>query len=199
MKIYTKTGDCGTTGLFAGPRVEKNHPRIEAYGSVDELSAVLGLAIAHLLATPQPETSAGQAEPSLIELSQFLCSVQSDLFSIGAELATPDPAKHGMCLLTEQRIEELECTIDRLDAQLPALENFILPGGSPAAAAIQLGRTVCRRAERAVVGLSRMPDVHDCRLSVVYLNRLSDLLFVIARYINCMTGISETVWSKPVG
>ena len=199
MKIYTKTGDCGTTGLFAGPRVEKDHPRIEAYGSVDELSAVLGLAIAHLSATPQPQTSSEAADPSLSDLSHFLYSVQSDLFSIGAELATPDPAKHGMCLLTQQRIEELELTIDRLDAQLPALENFILPGGSPAAAAIQLGRTVCRRAERAVVGLSRMADVHDCRLSVIYLNRLSDLLFVIGRYINCVAGIGESLWSKPVG
>lgn len=199
MKIYTKTGDCGTTGLFAGPRVEKDHPRIEAYGSVDELSAVLGLAIAHLSATPQPQTSSEAADPSLSDLSHFLYSVQSDLFSIGAELATPDPAKHGMCLLTQQRIEELELTIDRLDAQLPALENFILPGGSPAAAAIQLGRTVCRRAERAVVGLSRMADVHDCRLSVMYLNRLSDLLFVIGRYINYVAGIGESLWSKPVG
>ncbi len=199
MKIYTKTGDCGTTGLFAGPRVEKDHPRIEAYGSVDELSAVLGMAIAQLCQSAQSQPSPEQAEPSLSDLSQFLCSVQSDLFSIGAELATPDPAKHGMCLLTEQRIEELERTIDVLDAQLPALENFILPGGSPAAAAVQLGRTVCRRAERAVVGLSHMADVHDCRLSVIYLNRLSDLLFVIARYINRVAGVSETLWSKPVG
>lgn len=199
MKIYTKTGDCGTTGLFAGPRVDKDHPRIEAYGSVDELSAVLGLAIAHLLATPRPDSSPVQQEPGLTELSRFLCSVQSDLFAIGAELATPDPAKHGMCLLTEKRIEELEQVIDRLDAQLPALKNFILPGGSPAAATIQLGRTVCRRAERAVVGLSRMADVHDCHLSIIYLNRLSDLLFVMARYINCVTGVSETLWSKPAG
>ena len=197
MKIYTKTGDSGTTGLFAGPRVDKDHPRIEAYGSVDELSAVLGLAIAHLSAELQAGAGQVPADPSLAELSEFLCTVQSDLFSIGAELATPEPAKHGMCLITPQRIEALEHTIDRLDAQLPALVNFILPGGSPAAATIQFGRTVCRRAERAVVGLARMADVHDCHLSVVYLNRLSDLLFVIARYINCVAGISETLWSKP--
>lgn len=212
MKIYTKTGDGGTTGLFAGPRVDKDHPRIEAYGVVDELCAVLGVAVTTLASTL---TSAGAsdnshsaaaarmasgerpADPDGPGLAQFLRGVQSDLFSIGAELATPDPVKHGMCLLTEQRIAELEQWIDRLDAQLPALEHFILPGGSSAAATLHLGRTVCRRAERNVVHLSHATDVHDCRMIVVYLNRLSDLLFVIARYVNFVAGVSETVWSKP--
>lgn len=209
MKIYTKTGDGGTTGLFAGPRVDKDHPRIEAYGAVDELCAVLGFAVATLSAGVPPTAAAASGESSLIacnrsvelvpRLPQLLCSVQSDLFSIGAELATPDPIKHSMCLLSEQRIAELEQWIDRLDAQLPALEHFILPGGSSAAAMLQLGRTVCRRAERNVVGLSHATDVHDCRLIVTYLNRLSDLLFVIARYLNFASGIDETVWTKPTG
>ncbi len=207
MKIYTKTGDCGTTGLFAGPRVSKDHPRIEAYGSVDELCAVLGLAVAALSsdlslrgaapasASPSPPHAPVAADYSA--LPQFLRSVQSDLFSIGAELATPDPVKHGMCLLTAQRIAELEQWIDRLDAQLPALEHFILPSGSSAAATVHLGRTVCRRAERNVVGLAHADDVHDCRLIVIYLNRLSDLLFVMARYINFIAEVGESVWTRP--
>ncbi|MCA9157124.1 MAG: cob(I)yrinic acid a,c-diamide adenosyltransferase [Planctomycetales bacterium] len=213
MKIYTKTGDCGTTGLFAGPRVDKDHPRIEAYGVVDELCAVLGLAVATLSEVIPPTASAtsrssaaccassqasdAPAAPDGHVLQEFFRSVQSDLFSIGAELATPDPVRHGMCLLTEQRIAELEQWIDRLDAQLPALEHFILPGGSSTAAMLHLGRTVCRRAERKVVGLSHAVDVHDCRLIVIYLNRLSDLLFVIARYVNVAAGVAETVWTRP--
>lgn len=194
MKIYTKTGDCGTTGLFAGPRVDKDHPRIEAYGSVDELSATLGVVISTLLmdAQAQPQPTAG--EPSFADLAECLRGVQSDLFAIGAELATPDPVKHGMCLLGSGRAEELEQWIDRLDAQLPPLESFILPGGGHAAAMLQLGRTVCRRAERQVVQLSHDPEVHDCSRVVVYLNRLSDLLFVFSRYANFLLGISETAW-----
>ena len=215
MKIYTKTGDCGTTGLFAGPRVDKDHPRIEAYGAVDELCAVLGLAVATLseftpssatatsgssaAACASPQTADNPAAPDGYALQEILRSVQSDLFSMGAELATPDPVKHGMCLLTQQRVAALEQCIDQLDAQLPALEHFILPGGSSAAAMLQLGRTVCRRAERNVVGLSHATDVHDCRLIVTYLNRLSDLLFVVARYLNFASGIGETVWTKPTG
>ncbi|MCC7335027.1 MAG: cob(I)yrinic acid a,c-diamide adenosyltransferase [Pirellulaceae bacterium] len=210
MKIYTKTGDCGTTGLFAGPRVNKDHPRIEAYGAVDELCAVLGLAVATLSEViPRTASSTSRSSAAYCASSQasdnpdghvlqeFLRSVQGDLFSIGAELATPDPVKHGMCLLTEQRIAELEQWIDRLDAQLPTLEHFILPGGSSAAATLHLGRTVCRRAERKVVGLSHAVDIHDCRLIVIYLNRLSDLLFVVARYVNVAAEVAETVWTRP--
>jgi cob(I)alamin adenosyltransferase len=158
MKIYTKTGDCGTTGLFAGPRVAKDHPRIEAYGAVDELSAALGVAISTLQqvadgAIPQPVRI-----PDLRALAEGLSGVQHDLFAIGAELATPEPDKHGMCLLSSDRIVQLEQWIDQMDGQLPQLENFILPGGSYAAAVLQLGRTVCRRAERRLVHLA-----HECR------------------------------------
>ncbi len=211
MKIYTKTGDGGTTGLFAGPRVDKDHPRIEAYGAVDELGAVLGMAVATLSATlslgsPSSGTQASGTsaaathqpqEPAVASLVSLLCSLQSDLFSIGAELATPDPVKHGMCLLTDGRIAELEQWIDRLEVQLPRLEHFILPGGNAAAATLHLGRTVCRRAERRVVKLSHNVEIHDCRMIVVYLNRLSDLLFVLARYVNCLAGVAEIAWQKP--
>jgi cob(I)alamin adenosyltransferase len=196
MKIYTKTGDCGTTGLFAGPRVDKDHPRIDAYGSVDELNAVLGVVIGQLqLAVGDARW--GNADPTPEELCQFLTDVQSDLFSMGAELATPDPVKHGMCLLKSQRIEALEQFIDRLDAVLPTLESFILPGGSQPAAMLHLGRTVCRRAERQVVHLSHEPGVHDCSQLVIYLNRLSDLLFVLARYVNYGLDVQESVWHAP--
>ncbi len=184
MKIYTKTGDDGTTGLFAGPRVEKDHPRIEAYGAVDELSAVLGFAIAGLL-------------PTQIEIAQRLQGVQSDLFSIGAELATPDPIANKMCLLSQPRVTELEEWIDQLDAKLPVLQNFILPGGSPESALLHLGRTVCRRAERQVVRLSHDSHVSDCSRIIVYLNRLSDLMFVLARFVNAEAGLVETPWQRP--
>lgn len=197
MKIYTKTGDCGTTGLFAGPRVAKDHPRIEAYGAVDELSAALGVAISTLQQLADGESPQPARTADLLAASEGLCGVQHDLFAIGAELATPEPAKHGMCLLSAERIVQLEQWIDQMDEQLPPLENFILPGGSYGAAVLQLGRTVCRRAERQVVQLSHSADVHDCSLIVVYLNRLSDLLFVLARYVNFLLGIPDTPWRSP--
>lgn len=193
MKIYTKTGDGGSTGLFAGPRVSKDHPRIEAYGAVDELSAVLGIAISQLSAAVAPEAAA----VSLLPLVEELTKAQGDLFSIGAELATPDPVAQGMCLLSQTRITELENLIDRLEESLPPLQSFILPGGCGVASQLHLGRTVCRRAERKVVQLSHDDSVHDCSLLVIYLNRLSDLLFVMARYANLCMGISETPWHRP--
>ena len=190
MKIYTKTGDNGTTGLFAGPRVPKDHPRIEAYGAVDELNAVLGML------GPEFEST----EKSLIEAvhnSELLAGIQSDLFSIGAELATPKPEEHGLCLLTDERIEELESWIDAVDSQLEPLTEFVLPGGSRLAAGLHLGRTVCRRAEREIVHLSHQPGVSDCSRIVVYLNRLSDFLFVAARLANARSGIPDIHWRKP--
>lgn len=199
MKIYTKTGDCGTTGLFAGPRVDKDHPRIEAYGSVDELNSAMGVVIAQLQTTPTSANgSSGQDLPDADEISGWLGEVQHDLFAMGAELATPEPAKHGMCLLTPDRTTALEQWIDRLEEGLPALENFILPGGSLAAAQTQLARTICRRAERQVVHLSHQPEVQDCSGLIIYLNRLSDLLFVLSRAINAMAGQPEPVWQARV-
>jgi cob(I)alamin adenosyltransferase len=179
MKIYTKTGDGGDTGLFAGPRVRKHHPRIEAYGAVDELNSLLGVV---------------RAESPPREIDALLAQAQHDLFLLGAELATPDPAKLGMALLGEVHIERWEAAIDRYEAELPPLKEFILPGGTPVAAGLHLARTVCRRAERAVVALA---DAEGIRPETIrYLNRLGDLLFVLARAANAAEGGVDVPWRK---
>jgi cob(I)alamin adenosyltransferase len=192
MKIYTKTGDTGTTGLFAGPRVWKDHPRIVAYGAVDELNAVLGVLVANSQAK---QRVLGE---TLGTLEDFIQGVQSDLFSIGAELATPDPEKQGMCLLTADRISYLEQSIDCVEAALEPLTNFVLPCGSCDATQLHLARTVCRRAEREIVHLSQSEGVHDCTRIIVYLNRLSDLFFVMARQANQQSGVADVPWKRPV-
>ncbi len=184
MKIYTKTGDSGTTGLFAGPRVFKDSPRIAAYGSVDELNAILGMAIQSL-------------SPDSQQLAQTITQIQSDLFSIGAELATPDPVAQGMCLLPEARTGDLELSIDEMEETLPPLKNFVLPGGCPASAALHWARTVCRRAERDVVHLSQQLGIADCGRIIIYLNRLSDWLFVVARQQNAIAGLPDQPWVRP--
>lgn len=179
MKIYTRTGDQGDTGLFGGGRVSKAHVRVEAYGAVDELNAVLGWAIA------QPGGEAGDR----------LRDVQADLFAIGAHLATPDAGERKRPLLPPlpDGAGALEAWIDELDAELPELRSFILPGGVPGAAALHVARTVCRRAERAVVALSQAATVEPG--VVVYLNRLSDLLFTLARAANHAAGVADVEWS----
>jgi cob(I)alamin adenosyltransferase len=182
MKIYTKTGDAGETGLFAGGRVRKDDVRIEAYGTVDELNAALGVARAERL-PPQ--------------IDQTLEQVQSDLFSVGAELATPDPAKHGMSLLGETQIGALEKAIDLLEAGLPPLKHFILPAGSRGGALLHLARGFCRRAERRVVTLANVPETTIRSEIVRYLNRLGDYLFVAARYANQEAKAVELKWEKP--
>jgi len=182
MKIYTKTGDEGQTGLFGGPRVPKDDIRIEAYGTVDELNAALGWARC-------------QALPPMIDAC--LLRVQSELFSVGAELATPDPAKHGTALIGEPHIRALEQAIDELDATLPPLKNFILPGGSPAASAMHIARAICRRAERRVVTLATQPATSVSAAIVRYLNRLGDYLFVAARAAGQHAGAAEIPWEKP--
>ena len=184
MKIYTKTGDSGTTGLFAGPRVFKDSPRIAAYGSVDELNSILGMAIQSL-------------SPDSQQLAQTITQIQSDLFSIGAELATPDPVAQGMCLLPEARTGDLERSIDEMEETLPPLKNFVLPGGCPASAALLWARTVCRRAERDVVHLSQQSGIADCGRIIIYLNRLSDWLFVVARQQNAIAGLPDQPWVRP--
>lgn len=191
MKIYTKTGDTGTTGLFAGPRVWKDHPRIVAYGAVDELNAILGVLVAN---SQSKQHVLGEM---LGPLDEFIHGVQSDLFSIGAELATPDPEKQGMCLLTAERIVYLEQCIDCVEDALQPLTNFVLPSGSCDATQLHLARTVCRRAEREIVHLSQMDDVHDCTRVIVYLNRLSDLFFVLARKANQDAGVADLPWKRP--
>lgn len=182
MKIYTKTGDRGETGLFGGPRVSKDHPRIEAYGTVDELNCVVGVARA-----------AGVGA----EIDALLARIQNELFSVGAELASSDPGRLRLNVITNCHIEYLEQAIDRFDAQLPPLKQFILPVGTSAAAALHLARTVCRRAERCVVALDRLPDESISSELIVYLNRVSDLLFVLARAANRQAGVEDVAWEKP--
>ena len=181
MKIYTKTGDAGSTGLFGGGRVPKDDTRVEAYGDVDELNAVLGVARA---VEPMPR------------IDEVLVPIQRDLFAIGALLATPDREKMAQHLekarIDDARIRALEHAIDDADAELEPLRSFILPGGSPKAAALHVARTVCRRAERHVVHLQH--EVELPALAVIYLNRLSDLLFTLARLANRRAGTGEVTW-----
>ncbi len=182
MKIYTKTGDQGQTGLFGGPRVSKDAPRIEAYGTVDELNSVLGVARSLL---------AGG------EIDELLRSLQNELFALGAQLATPDPAAHHTAMIGPAQIAGLEAAIDRHELALEPLSQFILPGGTPAAAQLHLARTVCRRAERRLVTLSHVPEEAVAGELIVYLNRLSDLLFVLARAVNRAAGHGDVPWQKP--
>jgi cob(I)alamin adenosyltransferase len=181
MKIYTKTGDTGSTGLFGGGRVPKDDVRVEAYGDVDELNAVLGVARS---VEPMPR------------VDEVLVPIQRDLFAIGALLATPDRDKMAMHLqkarIDDPRIGELERAIDDGETELEPLTAFIVPGGSPKAAALHVARTVCRRAERHVVRLQH--EVELPAIVVIYLNRLSDLLFTLARVANRRAGAGEVTW-----
>ena len=181
MKIYTKTGDSGETGLFGGPRVRKDAPRIEAYGTVDELNATLGLARAESL-------------PS--EIDALLNRVQNELFDLGAELATPDAEKRGLRSLGAPQIAALEQAIDQAENQLAPLRQFILPGGNRGAAFLHVARTVCRRAERRLVTLAAVPGERLAAEPIVYLNRLGDLLFVLARLTNHAAGVADVPWKK---
>lgn len=182
MKIYTKTGDKGETGLMGGGRVPKDHVRVVAYGEVDETNAAIGVVL-----STAPATFA----------AELLTEIQRDLFSLGAALATPEPerlkqAQRDKAAVAGGRVAALEHAIDAAAAELAPLKAFVLPGGSPKAAALHLARTVSRRAERAVVALAREehvpPDV------LVYLNRLSDLLFTLARLANHRAGVPDASW-----
>ena len=191
MKIYTKTGDAGETSLFDNSRVSKADPRVDAYGEVDEVNACLGAALA-AFRLRHSAASAGQGADD--DIVTVLTTVQKDLFAVGARLADPSSRiaeRVTKAAVTAEQIELLERTIDRLETELPPLRRFILPGGSSAGALLHLARTVCRRAERRVVSLgadSVEPGV------IIYLNRLSDLLFVMARAVNHRAGIPETEW-----
>jgi cob(I)alamin adenosyltransferase len=181
VKIYTRTGDLGETALFGGGRVPKSHQRVAAYGEVDELNSSLGAAIA---------CSPADLEAALLE------SIQRDLFAIGGRLASPEPEKVAKALtkaeISENRIRDLEQAIDRMEGELRPLDSFVLPGGSAKAASFHVARTICRRAERAVVGLAREDRVPAVILT--YLNRLSDLLFTLARLANARAGVPDRVW-----
>ncbi|PYS94687.1 MAG: cob(I)yrinic acid a,c-diamide adenosyltransferase [Acidobacteria bacterium] len=184
-RIYTKTGDDGTTALGDGRRVRKDAARIEAFGTVDELNSVLGLA---LCAGPDGDGAT------------LLKSIQNDLFDLGADLCVPEVRRRGLSArasgrpplrITEEQTRRLERAIDRINAPLGVLRSFVLPGGTPASAWLHLARTVCRRAERRVIALARREKVN--RQAVVYLNRLSDLLFVMARRAND-GGRADVLW-----
>jgi len=179
MKIYTKTGDAGETGLFGGGRVRKDSVRVDAYGEVDELNASLGLA--RSLPIPQ-------------ELGELLLKLQEQLFTVGAVLATPagTKASEHIPTLEPEWVASMEQAIDSFEAELSPMTHFILPGGSQAAAALHLARTVCRRAERHVVAAMREGEAPQS--VVTFLNRLSDLLFVMARVANHRVGIEDVKW-----
>lgn len=181
MKIYTKRGDGGETSLLGGDRVEKDHPRVAAYGSVDELNSTVGLAAARV--------RDGWIRERLVR-------VQDDLFVLGAHLSAPERSdgrkRPSTPPLPVDRIDEMEGWIDEMVEELPPLRAFILPGGSEGAATLHVARTVCRRAERAVVTLARREAVDDA--IVRYLNRLSDTLFTLARLENARAGLSDVVW-----
>lgn len=179
LKIYTKTGDLGQTSLLGGKRVPKDHPRVVAYGDVDELNAALGAARAYVGA----------------DLSRLLLGVQQDLFAIGAQLADPArkvASRRSKAAVSAARVRRLEKAIDTRQAVLPPLRAFVTPGGPPSVAHLHVARAVCRRAERSVVTLARDAEV-DARI-IVYLNRLSDLLFVLARHESHRAGVSEDRW-----
>lgn len=181
MKVYTRRGDGGETDLFGGPRVSKDDLRVEAYGAVDELNAVLGEC---------------RARSSHADLQRMLEQIQGLLFDLGAVLATPDARrreKSGVPELAPADVDQLESHIDGLEAELEPLKRFILPGGCPGAAAFHLARTVCRRAERRLVSLGREEKLEGPGLR--YLNRLSDLLFVMARVENRRAGIPDVEWA----
>jgi cob(I)alamin adenosyltransferase len=180
MKIYTKTGDGGETGLFRGPRVPKNDPRVEAYGNIDELNAVLGIALPEL------------RDPQILDLVPRL---QHELFEVGADLATPPQEKEDPTLrVSAGMVTRLEQAIDHFENKLPQLTEFILPGGSPGAAWLHYARTVCRRAERSIVELNQQQQINSELLR--YVNRLSDLLFVLARTENQATNTPDVVWKR---
>jgi cob(I)alamin adenosyltransferase len=178
VKIYTRTGDRGETSLFDGTRVSKADLRVDAYGEVDELSAWLGLA------------RASRLDP---DLDAVLANIQRDLFALGARLADPAAkiaARVTKASLGNDDVARLEGSIDRLEAELPPLTRFVLAGGTPSGAALHVARAVCRRAERRIVSLDPAPDP----ILVRYANRLSDLLFVLARAVNRRAGVPETEW-----
>ena len=180
MKIYTRAGDGGETGLYGGQRVPKDALRVETYGTVDECNAALGVAL------PLLEDA---------EAREVVTRLQGELFEVGADLATPLSEGETVPRVRPEETARLESEIDRFEAELPPLRHFILPGGSPGGAALHLARAVCRRAERRLVALAAVEPVSpEVRR---YLNRLSDHLFVLARLVSHRAGTPETVWERP--
>ena len=178
MKIYTKTGDDGTTALFGGGRVPKDSLRVECYGTIDELNSSIGVAV---------------SEIETLVIREKLLKIQNHLFNLGGELATPDESKI-ISRIENKDVGFLENTIDEIEKELQPLKQFILPGGTKGASLLNLSRTICRRAERLVTSLSKIEKISDVIL--VYLNRLSDLLFVLARYENKVKNVEDIPWQK---
>ena len=184
-KIYTRTGDKGTTALGSGERVRKDSLRVSAYGTVDETNAALGMARVHLAGTTFE-----------IDVDAMLGRIQNDLFDLGADLCLPDrgqPLPYEPLRIAPEQVTRLEHEIDRMNAVLTPLRSFVLPGGTGGAAALHVARTVCRRAERLLVQLSAEPDEPVGEAAIRYLNRLSDLLFVASRYVNDK-GAGDVLW-----
>jgi len=187
-KIYTRTGDAGTTALGTGARVPKDHLRISAYGTVDELNASLGMALLSVPDTP----------PEYAQVYAALTRIQNDLFDLGADLCVPDTGEelpYEPLRMSDEQASWLEREIDRMNAELQPLTSFVLPGGTPAAAALHMSRTICRRAERLIVALAAIPEEHVSEAALKYVNRLSDYLFVASRYLNDKGG-GDVLW-KP--
>lgn len=184
MKLYTRTGDDGKTALFSGDRVGKDHPRIEAYGTVDELNACLGLSLAAV--TTEDEVA--------VDLRKDLAKIQSRCFDLGADLATPEGARNAdkVGRFVDDDVQLMESLIDRYTAAAPNITCFVLPGGTEVAARLHLARTVCRRAERLMVHLSHSEPVTP--QAVRWINRLSDLLFAMSRAANHSSGVSDVPW-----
>jgi cob(I)alamin adenosyltransferase len=186
-RIYTKTGDAGTTALGSGERVPKTSPRIAAYGTVDETNAQIGMVRIHL---------AGQPEGADTLVDEMLLRIQNDMFDLGADLCVPDRGEklpYEPLRMSEAQVKRLENEIDQMNAVLSPLKSFILPGGTPAAAALHVARTVCRRAERDMVELSALPNEPVSAAALKYINRLSDFLFVAGRYVNDH-GKADVLW-----
>jgi cob(I)alamin adenosyltransferase len=187
-KIYTRTGDSGTTALGTGARVPKNHLRISAYGTVDELNASLGTALLSVPDTPRDDA----------RIRESLLRIQNDLFDLGADLCVPDTGEelpYEPLRMSDEQALWLESEIDRMNSELQPLTSFVLPGGTPAAAALHMSRTICRRAERLVVALAASAEEHVSDAALKYINRLSDYLFVASRYLNDK-GEGDVLW-KP--
>lgn len=180
MKIYTKTGDLGKTSLVTGKRVDKFHPRIECYGTIDELNSILGIASAHLQSKEDKELTA---------------QIQNQLFNLGSLIASDSPTQQKkLPQITDKHIQNLEKKIDAFTEKLPPLRNFILPGGSTGSSFLHLARCVCRRAERLAFQLNKKSKINKAHL--IYLNRLSDFLFVFARFVNHRELIADVEWKK---
>jgi cob(I)alamin adenosyltransferase len=192
-RLYTRSGDDGTTGLFGGGRVPKDHPRVEAYGCVDELNAAIGLAaaeIGHLRET------ASDASTGFLDLLQHIfADLQSRLFDIGADLATPEGAKHEAKIVRigDAHVTEVEGWIDEIDSGNLPMKSFVMPGGTELAARLHVARTICRRAERAMIHLRHAEPVSEG--AIVYINRVSDLLFAMARRANKEAGVADVPWT----